>query len=146
MSAVDRTLNYHLASHRIASRRVHSRPRCGAVLLSRAIVMCTARLRGHVTSASTTSSAAHRPRCPAPGLDTRRHCWPSTVASWRSLSSRPAVESSAFCLCTPYERTTACSPLRLSRDCDKTCQSPSDCIISLYFYLLASISYVIRVP
>jgi len=30
--------------------------------------------------------------------------------------------------------------------CDKTCQSPSDVIILLYFYLLTSISYVIQVP
>jgi len=40
---------------------------------------------------------------------------------------------------------TTMTVLWLWRDCDKTCQSPSDVIILSYFYLLTSISCVIQV-
>jgi len=81
----------------------------------------------------------------------------SHVLRWGSTAlTTPAWAVTATCLLAAcataagaVHRQTGyvkrCSQLWLRCDCDKTCQSPCDVIMSSYFHLLTSISYVVQV-
>jgi len=58
----------------------------------------------------------------------------------------PTSHTNDTMLAAPIKRCSQCDCDCDVSDCDKTCQSAGDVIISSYFYLLTSISYVIRVP